>query len=371
VQKLRDQGVAIRVLRVDVADFDALSSAFDDIDATLPPLKGIVHCAGVLADAAFTRQTWADFLTAMGPKVTGTWNLHELSRCRDLDYFVLFSSVAAVIGWPGQANYGAGNAVMDGIARYRRARGLPALSINWGAWGAAGMAQNVRDQLGDPFSAHGLIPHDAREGIDTFVGLVQDGASEALVGHFDWQRFAGRYPSARVPAVFSRVCGGRTGPAASVSLRQVQHRLVDDLKGMPLAQRRRVLEQFLVEQAASALGLSAATSVNRKVPLNEQGLDSLLAVEMRNAIAAALGCSLPASLLFDYPSINALGRHLLDDVLRQSAIGGGDSRQPGSASPKDVLEADIESLSDEEAERLLSQELGGPATDRKTAEAVD
>jgi hypothetical protein len=334
-----------------------------------------VHCAGVLADAAFSRQTWPGFLSVMQPKVTGAWNLHELTRSRDLDYFVLFSSAAAVIGWPGQANYAAANAVMDAIARYRRARGLPALSIEWGAWDTAGMVQQVRDERGDPFSEHGLIAHPPKEGIDALMLILENAEPDLLVGHFDWQRFRRRYPSSRVPDVFSRLCGGRADVAVPVPNSVAQHRLIDELKASPPAQRRRILDQFLVGQAATALGLPVSMTVNRKVALNAQGLDSLLAVEMRNAIAHALGCSLPASLLFDHPSIDALGRHLLEEVLPR--IGIGDQGQPigDNVAPigrgKLALERDIEDLSDEEAELLLSQELCVLAADRKTREAAD
>jgi hypothetical protein len=318
-----------------------------------------VHCAGVVADAAFGRQTLKDFRKVMAPKVAGTWNLHALSRTRELDHFVLFSSAAALLGWPGQSNYGAANAAMDAIASRRRASGLPAVTINWGAWGIAGMVQNVRDAVGDPFSQHGLTPHTPGEGVDAFVRIVETGENGVLIGHFDWARFATRYPAPALPAFFDRLCGRRrTEPAAAGSDHTLA--LVDELKAAPPAQRRRSMEQFLAVQAASALGLSGPSAVSRKVPLNEQGLDSLLAVEMRNAIARALGRSLPASLLFDHPSVNALARHLLEDVLQPGDKAARVSTADNVASlqeAKHVLESDIGRLSDDEAEALLSREL--------------
>ena len=366
VQAIRTAGTPVTVRQVDVADLGALKAIFEEIDETLP-LKGIVHCAGVLADAAFGHQTVAGLREVMAPKIAGTWNLHALSRTRELDYFVLFSSAAALLGWPGQANYGAANAAMDAIAFRRRASGLPAVTINWGAWGVAGMVQNVRDAVGDPFSRHGLLPHTPEEGVDAFVRVVESGANGLLIGHFDWERFAARYPASALPAFFDRLCGHQPVEPAAPG-RDDAPALIDELTAALPAQRRRAMEQFLTAQAASALGLPGSSAVSRKVPLNEQGLDSLLAVEMRNAIAKSIGRSLPASLLFDHPSINALAHHLLENVLQlgDKAPRGSTTDNVASLQEKQALESDIGGLSDEEAEAMLSRELEELALDRKS-----
>ena len=373
VQGLRDAGASVTVRQADVADLDALKSVFDEIDATMPPLKGIVHCAGVLADAAFVRQALDGFRAVMAPKVAGTWNLHELSRTRDLDYFALFSSAAAILGWPGQTNYGAANAAMDGIACRRLACGLPAVTTNWGAWASAGMVQNVRDEIGDPFSVHGLDPHAPDEGVDAFEDIVEAGATGLLVGRFDWARFARRYPDARVPAFLEGVCTG-DAEAAPVAQAESTSGLLDELQAVLPAQRRRVLEQFLAAQAAKVLGLPPTSPINRKMALNEQGLDSLLAVEMRNAVSRATGRSLPASLLFDHPSVVALARHLLENVLGLPATSEASPTDNGIArlaAVNDPEQREIENMTDEEAERLLSLELDEVALERKAGGLVE
>ena len=135
------------VLRGDVADADSLAGALAQLPADAPPLRGVVHAAGVLADGILTEMTLEQLDRAMAPKVRGAWNLHVATREQPLDFFVLFSSVASVLGSPGQANYAAGNAYLDALAHARRAQGLPATAINWGPWAGSGMAAEAgRDE---------------------------------------------------------------------------------------------------------------------------------------------------------------------------------------------------------------------------------
>jgi short-subunit dehydrogenase len=132
--ELAEQGVTVQAIATDLAEADSVTALMEQIKTTLPPLKGVFHAAGVLQDAMITGQTWAHFESVMAPKVTGTWLLHQLTQDQALDCFVCFSSVSAVVGSPGQANYAAANAFMDALAAYRQGQGLPGLSINWGPW---------------------------------------------------------------------------------------------------------------------------------------------------------------------------------------------------------------------------------------------
>ena len=140
IQSLEQRGARVRVATTDVSDGAALAALLADVRATMPPLKGIIHSAGVLDDAALPQQNWERFRRVFAPKVAGSFQLHTLTRSDALDFFVLFSSVAALLGSPGQANHAAANSFMDVLARSRRALSLPAVSINWGAWSEVGAA---------------------------------------------------------------------------------------------------------------------------------------------------------------------------------------------------------------------------------------
>jgi len=366
VERLRASGAKIRVECTDVANFDSLRDLIDSIDSTLPTLRGVIHCAGVLRDAAFTRQTWDGFRETMRPKVDGAWNLHLLTRTRTLDFFVLFSSAAAILGWPGQSNYAVGNAYMDALAHYRRARGKTALSINWGVLAAAGMAEQVVTAHGDLFSKHGFLPHGSDEAVQIFADLIEGNSAQVLVGHFDWNRFADRYVRGKPPGFYDEVCGGENARAQKShdARASVAHSILRDLEVAPAGQKMRVLTRFIEQQAAAVLGFTAGQAVDRKVPLNEQGLDSLLAVELRNVLSASLSVSLPATMLFDYPTINVLSEHIGNSVMMLMPQSEQDEALiPDTEDEHAVLASNISGMAEDEAEELLQQELDSLAAD--------
>ena len=147
IQNLRDSGIDVRVEVADITDFAAVDALLAKIDADMPPLGGVVHCVGVLSDGAIENQTWKRFEKVLWPKVLGAWHLHQATRTKDLELFVLFSSVTGVVGNPGQSNHAAANAFLDQLAAHRRALGLPGQSIAWGAWSGIGEAEEQRQRV--------------------------------------------------------------------------------------------------------------------------------------------------------------------------------------------------------------------------------
>ena len=140
IAKLENQGVNVLVSQTDITQPEALNKLLAKINHSLPPLKGIIHCAGVLNDKLLISQNWSQFSKVLAPKIQGTWNLHQLTQNIPLEFFILFSSAASLLGSPGQGHYSAANYFLDAIATYRHQLNLPALSINWGAWDTSGMA---------------------------------------------------------------------------------------------------------------------------------------------------------------------------------------------------------------------------------------
>ncbi|MEY2833930.1 MAG: hypothetical protein RLZZ574_3189, partial [Cyanobacteriota bacterium] len=197
ISNLAQQGVTVKVINVNITDYDALEQIFrannliprkgEPPFAPTSSIKGIIHAAGVLNDGLLQNQTWTNFQQVIAPKVTGGWNLHQVTQDLELDFFVLFSSVASLIGSPGQSNYTVANAGLDAIARYRHSQGLPALSINWSAWADSGMA------VEQGFKVKGLNLIEPDAGLVALKQLLASNATQVGVIDADWQELSQKF----------------------------------------------------------------------------------------------------------------------------------------------------------------------------------
>jgi NADPH:quinone reductase-like Zn-dependent oxidoreductase/SAM-dependent methyltransferase/acyl carrier protein len=371
IASLRALGVEVVAEALDVSDESALTALVNRLRVGGPPLRGVIHSAGTLDDAGIPAQDAARFARVLAPKVTGGYLLDRLTRPDPLDWFVAFSSIAGVLGARGQANHSAANAFLDVLARERRANGLPALSINWGPWSDVGAA--VDRGAAGRLAAQGVSAVTPAQGIQALERLLtMPDVAQAMVLPVDWRRFVAAQKGAPmsllshliapVPVVAdvtdgtaaSRSDGHTTDGARAPGLRE-------QLAITPPARRRSVVLAFVRERALRALGLDAARSVDPRTPLGELGLDSLLAVELRNTLGTALGATLPATLLFDHPTIDALTDHLLHEVLGETATTTGVKAAltaeppPTTANaPAGALVNSIEALSDDDVDRLLA-----------------
>ncbi|WP_169332695.1 type I polyketide synthase [Nocardia araoensis] len=268
-------GARVETVVVDVEDRNALSRLLSRFGAELPRLAGVVHCAGVLDDALLFEQTPAHIDRVFAGKVAGAWHLHELTADRPLDLFVLFSSVSAVVGTAGQGNYAAANAYLDALARLRSAQGLAAVSIAWGPWAGTGMAEGLSDAARRAWKRHGVGELAAEDGARALRSLL---SAESVVAVFP---AATEVPAE--PETIARVEGQEARDPAE-------------------------LLELVRTHAMTALGRT--TTVSDRTPLRELGLDSMMAVELRNALSADLGVRLPATLLFDHPTVAAVSEEI-------------------------------------------------------------
>jgi acyl carrier protein len=349
---LEAEGARITVVQGDVSRAADVEKILRDIDASGLALRGIIHGAGVLDDGVLLQQSWERFATVFGPKVDGAWLLHERTRLLPLDFFVLLSSIASLLGSPGQANHAGANAFLDALAHHRAAQGLPALSINWGPWGEIGAAAD-RDVIAR-LEARGISPIPPGAGLEALERLMVQAPPQVGVFANDWPRYIGGLSggASSLLSVLARSSRGVERPQTPAS-RPPATDLRDRLRGVPAGHRRAIVLGEVREQIARGLGLDAAT-VGERQPFSELGLDSLLAVELRTRIAKHLGLerSLPATTLFDYPTLQALADHMMADAAarRRRAIVGGVRHLSRPA-------AALESMSDDEAELLLLKEL--------------
>jgi acyl transferase domain-containing protein/surfactin synthase thioesterase subunit/D-arabinose 1-dehydrogenase-like Zn-dependent alcohol dehydrogenase/acyl carrier protein len=303
IAELEAQGVQVTVAAVDVADIEQMKAL---LAASAPPLRGVVHAAGVLSDGLLSHQDAARLQAVLRPKVEGAWVLHQLTRQQPLDFFVLFSSIATTLGLVGNGVYAAANAFLDALAASRQAQALPALSIAWGLW-AEGMGERSRPALFAELGARAMPPALALSALQRLLG---SGMSQCLVAAMDWRKFAATLPpGGRHGQLLQPLLGKGADPA----LRAVEPPAQPDPPG-PAAIAD--LAQLVRTSVAQVLGVAAAESIHPHQLFAEMGMDSLMAVQLHRRLQRALGVPLATTLAFDHPTVERLALHLRRDVLQ-------------------------------------------------------
>jgi len=341
IERMRQTGAEIVIAKADVSQSDQLARVLAEIEQTIPPLKGVIHAAGALDDGILRQMTRDRFRSALAPKVAGAWNLHKQTLNAGLDFFVLFSSAAALIGSPGQANYSAGNAFLDGLAHYRRAQSLPALSVNWGPWTKVGMA--ARPDRGERLALRGVEGIAPEQGIAALELLIGQDSAQFAVMPFDcaqWTRF---YPSAATSSLYA--CLTREEPPLPKSeLRQTEVSSVESILAAPQNEREPLAQSYLGQHIAKVVGLSVSNTAERAAglnvnqPLNRLGMDSLMALEIKNLIEKRLNVAVPISSLLGGSSLADLTKLVLDQLPQLPQLPGSALASPESFGVKEYTD---------------------------------
>ncbi|MEM9506113.1 MAG: alpha/beta fold hydrolase [Cyanobacteria bacterium P01_E01_bin.35] len=290
ISKLEQQGIGVNVVQADITDYNATKNMISG-----SPIKGIIHAAGVLDDGLLQSQTWSRFERVIAPKVTGAWNLHQATQEMELDFFVLFSSVASLIGSPGQSNYSVANAGLDAIARYRRSLNLSALSINWGAWGEGGMAVN------QGFKVKGFDLIKPQAGLKSLEQLLGAELTQVGVISADWSLLSQQFPYLQQSDYFSRLVEVR---AASAS-----RQIFEELLATAAANRPEYLTPYLLQAIAEILQIPPA-DLSIDDSLLDLGMDSLMVMEAINQLKTDLKLILYPREFYERPQIVNLATYL-------------------------------------------------------------
>jgi acyl transferase domain-containing protein/acyl-CoA synthetase (AMP-forming)/AMP-acid ligase II/acyl carrier protein len=345
-ERLKTQfaNINIIVAQADVANTSQLAQVFADIE-TLSPLRGVFHAAGILDDGILQQQTWERFEKVLAPKVQGAWNLHVLTRNCSLDFFVMFSSVASLLGSAGQANYAAANSFLDALAHTRVQNGQTALSINWGAWSGLGLA--AQRDLEQQLQAKGMGIINPQQGLEVLEQLLSNPTfTQVGVVPIDWAQWwqknskfyahLATSPST-TPLMERKICGDF---------------LIEQLENANSNTRHELIIDCVRSLVAKILGLNSPHSLDLHQGFTDLGIDSLTSVELRNQLQNSLGCTLPSTLAFDYPTVAKLGDYLATKLLQDSSF-----VLKESNADIDPTVSQMQQLSEAEAEALLLDEL--------------
>lgn len=327
---VRARGCDVVVQTADLTSPADLENLFGRFSRDLRPLAGVIHAAGVLDDGLISEQSGERFAPVLGPKVTGTRLLDAFTRSLPLDFFILYSSIASVLGPRGQSNYAAANAFLDGVAWQRRAAGQRALSINWGAW-TEGMANDERIQR--QLALQGMTPLESPEAHAALQVLLSSDTVQATVVDVDWNRMR-RGTGGDLPEMLSEVVPKRRQRDGGDSA------LVGQLKQLPPAGRRERLVRTIQDLLQSVLAAAESPETDR--PLIEMGLDSLMAVEFSTQLQVMLGeqFAIGPTMLFDHPTIDAIADHIHDMLSSDTAAGSEPDSAPHAGVPADRTESD-------------------------------
>ncbi|NES43564.1 SDR family NAD(P)-dependent oxidoreductase, partial [Moorena sp. SIO2C4] len=305
ITELEMAGAEVVVEKADVSDRKSITEVWKRIEESNRPLAGVIHSAGMLSDGVLQNQSWSSFEQVMAPKVQGAWHLHQLTQNQPLDFFVLFSSAASLLGSPGQGNHSAANAFLDGLAHYRRAQGLPGLSIHWGAVSQVGEAAERGADV--RLSKQGMGVISPTQVLESLELLISGSDVEVGVVPIEWSGWQERVAQWPFLADWSEI---------TTSIATKDNRLLEQLKSVSFMEREKILISHIQNKAARVLAMKN-NLIDIHKPLNKMGLDSLMSIELRNQIQSELEVDVPITKFMEGITIADLSNQL-NQQLNQS-----------------------------------------------------
>jgi len=369
IRELESLGACVHLAPVDVADEGQLTGFLDQFRADgWPPIRGVLHAAGVLQDGLLVQLDEEALKTVLRPKVMGGWLLHRLLQDDPLDFFLLFSSAGSVLGQPGQGNYAAANAFLDALAHYRQRRGQPALSIDWGAWDGEGFADSVGGKrLATRLALLGISSIQPEQALEILGRLLRQTSSQVAAVPVNWKQYREFYLAGSASPLLSDLVREQAEVPRTAGSKSEKR---DALLAAEPPQRRQLLHSYLSAQVARVLGISPS-KLDAQQPLSHLGLDSLMAVELKNRIAVDLKVNVPVVKFLQGFSVDQAVTQVLDQLAADVANpmtplappvteqnehnGQGDAEQ---------LLANLDQFSDEKVDSLLTDMLA----DKKSSE---
>jgi len=355
--ELQSKGARVLVAQADVSKADDVARVLASVREQLPPLRGIVHAAGVLDDGVVLQQTPERFRTVMAPKVAGALHLHAQTEKLPLDFFVCFSSAASLLGAGGQANYAAANAFLDAFAHFRSSQAQPATTVNWGPWADVGMAAqlNERDRSRQHDVGWDAIALDS--GFELLGALIASNVVQAGVFPLNWSRFARSFPEGVVPRFLEKVARQKDTDSTRAKPKE-RRNVAHELQEAAVEARRDLLNGYVKSEVASLLGLPNGASLDPKEGFSGMGMDSLMSVELRSRLQSGLGIKLSSTFAFDYSNVEDVTRYLAVILFVDESGAAGERALPAATPDRNRQPIEARGgIGDEDADASIEEEL--------------
>jgi acyl transferase domain-containing protein/acyl carrier protein len=353
IREMEALGAVIRTVSADVSQLEDVRRILAGFGGDFPALRGIVHAAAVIDDELVAKIDPAHLTKVMAPKAFGALNLHFETQGADLDFFVMFSSIASLLPLPGHGSYAAANGFLDALARYRQAAGKPGLAVNWGMWRDTGLAvAKGAATSGREYASRGIKPLSTSQGLGALGQLIGSAAAGALAVPIDWRQVASSYAAEGAPSVLVTLIHQHLQPGPQAADAADPLSLA---RTAPPAEARQLIESHLCAELSSVLRLPASR-IDKDKRLGAMGLDSLMAVTFVRRLSSSFGIPIPATVAFNYPTISALATHLasrlgIEIETREQVL-------PLRTAESPLLALQVEELSDEEAIKALLSDGG-------------
>jgi acyl transferase domain-containing protein/acyl carrier protein len=352
IREMRALGAVIRTVSADVSQPEDVRRILAGFGGDLPALRGILHAAAVVDDELIAKVDPAHLTKVMAPKAYGALNLHRETASANLDFFVMFSSIASLLPQPGHGSYAAANGFLDALARYRQAVGKPGQAANWGMWSDTGLAATKGAATsGRAYASRGIKPLSASQGLEALGHLMGSTAAGVLTAPIDWRELACSYAAEGVPPVFLSLIHQHAQPGLQSADAADPLSLA---RTAPPAEARQLIESHLCAQLSSVLSLPVSR-IDKDKRLGAMGLDSLMAVSFVRRLSSSFGIPIPATVAFNYPTISTLATHL---AFRMGLEIETRELLPPRPAESSLLPLQVEELSDEEAISALLSDGG-------------
>ncbi|PSB05585.1 short-chain dehydrogenase, partial [Pleurocapsa sp. CCALA 161] len=356
IEELEKAGANVSVLKGDISQQEELVHILEQIEAFLPPLQGVIHAAGILDDGLLSSMKWEQFTKVMAPKVQGSWHLHQLTQHLMLDFFVCFSSMASILGSPGQGNYAAANAFMDALVYHRQSTGLPGLSINWGPWSQGGMAARLARSHQIRWQKMGVDSITTERGLQALSQWLNQSVAQVSVMPISWHKFLQQFEGKSIPPILSNMPGIATQNQSVPRERQKLEEFKEQLKSLNQPRRVQLLINYLTEIVIKILGLSQNNLPNPRKGFFDLGMDSLRALELSRDLKSDLGIALSSTAAFEYANIEELAMYL-ETILPCQEYEEDPSEPSDKVSDSNIFLSEVSQLSEEELDESIEQEL--------------
>ena len=318
VDYFKNSNTAVTFASADITDKAALQATLENIPAAYP-LAGIIHTAGILEDGLVHNISPEQISKVLQPKALGAWYLHELTAHLPLDFFLMYSSLASVVGNIGQGVYAAANAYLDGLAAYRKSQGLAATSMNWGPWSQIGMAAHLNELSQEELKQSGVHFIKEADGVAAVGALLTTNATQIVVAQFNTKQIARNAVQSEIPHFFKSIVKEIVEPIPATE-KIANNKFLTEFLAVSEEERQSFLENEIKQQLTKILGAEGAAKITADTSLKEIGLDSLKAVELRNKLAKKCGVKLPVTVLFTTPQVNAIAAYIKEQLEQRKGV---------------------------------------------------